>query len=185
MTQMNADERRWKRIEEMEDSKRIDPQMIQMDTDRIEFRNSLVLYLCPSVSFVDKNRHLHTLHRLWIKSLSICGRSLLFHLKRARLMRRCILFTALIALGVGGCSPPQIGQDKETFKAVDYLYTAVSLRAPKHLERCEKSLHDLKAQGKLPDSAAQALDAIIAQAREGDWEPAQRRLGDFMRGQTR
>src|SRR5262245_5277201 len=98
-------------------------------------------------------------------------------------MRRCFLFIALVTLSIGGCSPPQIGQDKQTFKAVDYLYTAVSLRDMKHLERCEKMLHDLKAEGKLPESAGQSLDAIIAQARGGDWEPAQRRLGDFMRGQ--
>ena len=100
-------------------------------------------------------------------------------------MRRCILFTVLIALGIGGCSPPQIGPDKATFKAVDALYTAVSLRELKYLERSEKALQELKAQGKLPESAARSLDAIIAEARGGDWEPAQRRLGDFMRGQTR
>ncbi len=96
----------------------------------------------------------------------------------------------LVALGVflllSGCGrPAQIGPDREAFQAVDALYTAVSLRETEPLDRCERSLHDLREQGKLPEGAGRTLDAIIAQARDGEWETAQSRLGDFMRGQRR
>ena len=93
-----------------------------------------------------------------------------------------ILLTTLL----GGCGrPPQIGADPAAFKTVDALYTAVSLREPDLLSRTDRSLGDLRASGKLPESAARSLDAIIAEARAGGWESAQARLGRFMRGQRR
>jgi hypothetical protein len=102
-------------------------------------------------------------------------------------MRRTALATLLVSLLVlafGGCGrPPQIGGDRDSFKAVDALYTAVSLRDPKHLDRCEKTLRDLQAKGKLPEAAGKSLEAIVSEARERKWEVAQSRLGDFMRGQ--
>lgn len=104
-------------------------------------------------------------------------------------MRRTItaaaLFLLIMAIFWGCGRPPQIGADKDAFKAVDALYTAVSLRDSKLLDRCEQSLRDLKSQGKLPETAARSLDAIVAEARGGKWEDAQTRLGHFMRGQTR
>ena len=97
-----------------------------------------------------------------------------------------LLSVALLSASLSGCGgPDQIGGDKETFRAVDALYTAISLRDPMPLGRCEGNLHDLRAAGKLPEKAAATLETIIATAREGQWEEAQRRLGDFMRGQRR
>ena len=97
--------------------------------------------------------------------------------------------TALLWLWLGpavvGCGPQQIGADPASFKAVDALYTAVSLRDPEQLERCAKTLQGLQADGKLPAAAATSLEAIAAEARQGKWEAAQDRLGDFMRGQRR
>jgi len=99
---------------------------------------------------------------------------------------------AVVALGVslvfalGGCGrPAQIGADKDSFKAVDALYTAVSLRDPKLVDRCEKTIKDLRGTGKMPEAASRSLEAIIAEARGGDWVPAQERLGKFMEGQRR
>jgi hypothetical protein len=89
-------------------------------------------------------------------------------------------------LAFAGCGrPPQLGDDRESFKAVDALYTAVSLRNPQHLDRCERVLHDLQAKEKLSAAAGGSLDAIIAEARGGEWEEAQARLATFMRGQRR
>jgi hypothetical protein len=97
-----------------------------------------------------------------------------------------LLASPLLVLATGGCGrPAQIGGDRDSFKAVDALYTAVSLRDPAHLDRCETTLRDLRARGKLPDSAGRSLDAIVAEARGGRWEDAQARLGAFMRGQRR
>jgi hypothetical protein len=81
--------------------------------------------------------------------------------------------------------PPQIGADRDSFKAVDALYTAVSLRDPKELDRCAASLKTLGESKKLTEAAARSLDAIVAEARGGGWESAQTRLAAFMRGQRR
>jgi hypothetical protein len=102
--------------------------------------------------------------------------------------RRCVVvIVALLALVIpGGCGrPPQIGDDDGAFKAVDALYTAVSARDVSLVGRCEASLRDLHAAGKLPEAASSALAAIAAEARQGDWEDARDRLHRFMRGQRR
>jgi hypothetical protein len=95
-----------------------------------------------------------------------------------------LIMIAAICIGLAGCwEPPQIGMDQGSFKTVDALYTAVSMRSVAELDRNEKLLESLRAERKLPDSAAAALRSIVAEARSGKWEDAQRRLGDFMRGQ--
>ncbi len=98
----------------------------------------------------------------------------------------CFLALSLIVVGLGGCGrPPSIGDDKDTFKAVDALYTAVSLRDPKLLDQCEANLKSLHDSGKLPDAAFKSLEPMVTEARAGKWEPAQERLGKFMEGQRR
>jgi hypothetical protein len=95
---------------------------------------------------------------------------------------------AALLLGaiVSGCfGPPQMGPDREAFKAIDALYTAVSLHEPAHVDRCSDQLSKLREAGKLPASAHDALSSIIAEAKGGLWEPAQGRLRDFMLGQRR
>jgi hypothetical protein len=106
-------------------------------------------------------------------------------------MKRTVLITLLSALLIfaftlGGCGrPAQIGKDRETFKAVDALYTAVSLRDPQLLQRCDQTLQSLRTSGKLAKAAHDSLESIVSEARAGKWEDAQSRLGDFMRGQRR
>jgi hypothetical protein len=80
-------------------------------------------------------------------------------------------------------SPPQIGGNEETVKAVDALFTAVTARNDKLLGDCERQLHALKDAGKLPDHASASLDGIIKEARDGAWESAAQTLYDFMKGQ--
>jgi hypothetical protein len=92
----------------------------------------------------------------------------------------------VLILSIPGCwSPPQIGPDRETFKAVDALYTAISLRDPKLVESCVSRLTDLRSAGKVPEAAFVSLDSIVVEAREGKWEPSQERLAGFMEGQRR
>ena len=90
-----------------------------------------------------------------------------------------------LALALSGCSPAQIGPDDDAFKAVDALYTAVSLRDPKLVARCDAKLKALLAANKLPAGAAKSLDAIIAEAGQSNWEPAIDHLSSFMEGQRR
>ncbi len=82
-------------------------------------------------------------------------------------------------------APPQMGDDEEVSKAVDALFTAVSARNERLLEDCEGRLGTLREAGDLPIAAADFLDDIINEARDGRWRPAAERLYDFMRAQRR
>lgn len=92
---------------------------------------------------------------------------------------------AMAFLPSPGCGPPQMGPDREVFATIDALYTAVSLREPGQLDRCDRSLADLARAGRLPSKAHGRLASIIADARAGEWEPAQSDLREFMLGQRR
>jgi hypothetical protein len=80
---------------------------------------------------------------------------------------------ALLVLALGGCvGPPQIGANREAFKAVDALYTAVSLKDATLLAQCAEELDVLSAAGALPADASRRLASIIAHAKDGSWEQA-------------
>lgn len=97
-----------------------------------------------------------------------------------------VLLSSGLALSAGGCGgPAQIGPDRDVFKAVDALYTAVSLRESKLVDQCAKTLGDLESAGKLPGDAGSSLRSIIDDAKSGRWEPSQERLARFMEGQRR
>jgi hypothetical protein len=92
----------------------------------------------------------------------------------------------LFALLVSGCgAPPQIGPEKDALKAVEALYTAVSLRDETLVADCVARLKTLHDGGKLPDAAFRSLEAIVEETKAGDWEPSQERLIRFMEGQRR
>ncbi len=92
----------------------------------------------------------------------------------------------LMASLASGCfGPPQMGPDREAFTTIDALFTAVSLREPTRVDRCAEGLSKLHDAGKLPKPAHDALAAIIAEAKGGQWEPAQERLREFMLAQRR
>lgn len=78
-----------------------------------------------------------------------------------------------------------MGPDREAFRAVDAMFTAVSLREIGQLERSLSRLEALKDSERLPAPAFQALSEIAEVGRGGDWEAAQVRLRAFMRGQRR
>jgi hypothetical protein len=78
---------------------------------------------------------------------------------------------------------PQVGGDKESLKAVEALYTAVSSRDTSRLTHCEEQLHALRDQGRLPRAAADYLDGLISTARGGNWKGATHKIFDFMRAQ--
>jgi hypothetical protein len=82
-------------------------------------------------------------------------------------------------------SPPQIGTDDEVFATVDALFTALTCRDDSRLDDCEERLLAFREADQLPEDAADYLDAVIEQARSGQWEAAARRLYDFMYRQRR
>ena len=78
---------------------------------------------------------------------------------------------------------PQVGVDKDSLRAVDALYTAVTSHNPTRLAQCEERLHTLRDAGKMPRRTADYLDGLIGTARGGDWKGATHKLFDFMRAQ--
>lgn len=98
-------------------------------------------------------------------------------------MRRGWLGIGLLLLA--GCGAPQIGPDEEAFRAVDALYTAISLRDAAQTGRCARALAALHEQGRLPEAAHRRLADIIANAHRDreSWEAARARLRDFMKAQ--
>ncbi len=79
--------------------------------------------------------------------------------------------------------PPQLGVDAQVFNTVDALFTAITSRDTNQLADCERRLKAYHEEGRISDAVAGSLDAIIQQTRKGQWEPAARRLYDFIRGQ--
>ncbi|MBI3860594.1 MAG: hypothetical protein HY290_01720 [Planctomycetia bacterium] len=79
--------------------------------------------------------------------------------------------------------PPQLDVDEQVFKTVDALFTAITARDSSRLQECQQRLDTYYEEGRMSDAVANSLDAIIEQAHAGNWEPAARRLYDFMLGQ--
>ena len=79
--------------------------------------------------------------------------------------------------------PPQLKADEQVFTTVDALFTALTSRDSKRLDDCERRLKSYHEQGKMSDAVAATLDGIVLQAREGKWEPASKKLYNFMLGQ--
>lgn len=79
--------------------------------------------------------------------------------------------------------PPQLVHDEQVFNTVDALFTALTSRDGRRVDECEKRLHAYHDDGLMSDSAKSFLDSVIAEARSGKWEPAAKRLYDFILGQ--
>ena len=80
-------------------------------------------------------------------------------------------------------SQPQLEADEDVFNTVDALFTALTSQDPGRLEDCERRLDGYIEEDRLAPAAARVLDSVIQQAHAGDWEPAARRLYDFMLAQ--
>ena len=80
-------------------------------------------------------------------------------------------------------APPQIGADEEVAKTVDALFTAITTKDKGRLDDCEQRLNSHQKEGRLPAKPARSLAAMIRQARDGQWEPAAKRLYTFILGQ--
>jgi len=90
-----------------------------------------------------------------------------------------------VAIATFGRSTPQMGASEQVFKTIDALYTAVRNEDSTRVSQCAERLRGYRDTGKLPASAADALDAIIATARSGRWQHSARSLYAFMKGQRR
>ena len=89
---------------------------------------------------------------------------------------RKILRTAQVGLLMGlilavGCGPPQVGPGN--YKLVAGLRTAISARRIDWLETTAKIVSERHAAGELNDEQFAAIESIIAQSRQGNWEQAE------------
>jgi hypothetical protein len=100
--------------------------------------------------------------------------------------RRSILIAGILgAVAVAGFQwsrrSPQIALDDEQVVAtVDALFTAISTRNTDRLEDCARRLKSYHERGQTSSSVDSFLDSILAQARNGHWDPAARSLYDFI-----
>ena len=99
-------------------------------------------------------------------------------------MRPMLVIVGFFLVAAIGCGKPaQIGTDEEVHKATDALFTALTARDARLLDKCEARLDQLAASGKLPEEPHRALKKIIGKARSGSWESAAERLHDFIKRQ--
>jgi hypothetical protein len=105
--------------------------------------------------------------------------------RRREPLRTCLAI-GLLSLAVCGCgSAPQFTADDECLTAVDALWTAVTAQQTPWLEQSARELERLHDDGKLSSDAWEVLEALIAQARSGQWQPAAEGLYDLIKGQRK
>jgi hypothetical protein len=78
---------------------------------------------------------------------------------------------AAIALAVGCGGPPQVGTNN--YRLIAGLRTAISSRRADWLEAAAKQAAERHAAGDLNDEQFAEFEAIIAQARGGQWQDAE------------
>lgn len=99
--------------------------------------------------------------------------------------RRYISALLLVSAMLGCGRPAQMGPSEEVLSAVDALYTAIASRRMELLDKSTARIEELHASKELPDAAYKQLKSYADEAREGKWEPAIRKLHEFIRGQRR
>ena len=93
------------------------------------------------------------------------------------------MFTWLILVMFIGCSSaPPLGSEEVNI-AADALYTAVTSRRLELVDAVEESLKKLHAEQQVSPAAMTALQAIINQARAGEWQAAAEELDQLIRNQ--
>ena len=90
------------------------------------------------------------------------------------------LLILFVAVGCG--SAPPLGSE-EVSSTADALYTAVTSRRLELVDAVEESLERLQAEQQVSPAAMTALQAIIAQARAGEWQAAAEELDQLIRNQ--
>lgn len=93
------------------------------------------------------------------------------------------VLACLMMLTFMGCSSaPPLGS-QEVSSTADALYTAVTSRRPELVDAVEESLNKLKSEQQISPAAMTALQAIIDQARAGEWQAAAEELDQLIRNQ--
>lgn len=95
---------------------------------------------------------------------------------------RCWSGFLMLAMAIGCSSAPPLGSEEVSSNA-DALYTAVTSRRPELVDAVEDNLDKLHADQRITPAARTALQAIIDQARAGEWQAAAEELDALIRNQ--
>lgn len=87
----------------------------------------------------------------------------------------------LLLVLAAGCGQPQVAPEHR--ELVLKLATGASTRDPAIIDRAAAEVDDLAASSELGDDEEAAFRAIIAAARDGDWERAEQRAYALRDGQ--
>jgi hypothetical protein len=96
---------------------------------------------------------------------------------------RCRLVVVLVALAlcVQGCGPPQAAPQNR--QLIASLRTALSAQNPDWLEQNATILEQRRAAGEVSEDELAAFQAIIEQARAGQWKEAEAQAIAFQKAQ--
>ena len=88
----------------------------------------------------------------------------------------------MVGLSMIGCARPQ-ASSPDNQQLIGSLRTAISARNPEWLEENAKVLEERRAGGEVADAEYEEFQAIIAMAKEGQWEAAEREVTRFLKSQ--
>jgi hypothetical protein len=95
---------------------------------------------------------------------------------------KALQFALLLSLVAWtGCSPPAVAPDNQRLTVS--LRTALSTKRFDWLELNAKEVEARRAEGKMNDDEYAAFTAIIAQARAGEWESAEKEVVRLQKAQ--
>jgi hypothetical protein len=100
---------------------------------------------------------------------------------RSVVVRR-VFWYLILAMAIGCGSAPPLGSE-EVSSTADALYTAVTSRRLELVDAVEKNLNKLNADQQVSPAAMAVLQAIIEQARAGEWQAAAEELDQLIRNQ--
>ena len=89
---------------------------------------------------------------------------------------------AMIGLSMIGCGRPQASSAKNQ-QLIGSLRTAISARNSQWLEENAKVVEERRTAGELADAEYEEFQTIIAMAKEGRWEAAEREVIKFLESQ--
>jgi hypothetical protein len=90
---------------------------------------------------------------------------------------RAILLSVTLALG-SGCGEPS-RREVDNARSFEALLTSITLRDAKEMEKNARRVEDRHAASELSASRYRVLERIIAEARRGEWEAAEKHGYEF------
>jgi hypothetical protein len=109
------------------------------------------------------------------------GKPIVIPLRGAGAGRRLALLLMMLMVLLAGCGTTQLSPPGR--RLLEAVQTAVSARNSQWLEAAAQQVDTQHDTGPVPQADYQALQAIIAAARAGDWEGAQKRTFALSEGQ--